>query len=127
MPILIRQTNAITLDNVSFGTVNEVIIEIKAIPVGRDSLGRTRVGGYDVKISFNVMDCDKSTIDALIDKTGGTLQIEWESIPEQFYMANAIPVIETIQIDGDGKPSKIKVTFDKIMRAHEVQTLLGDL
>lgn len=127
MAILIRQTEWVTFNQVPVGTVNEVMIDIKPVVVGRDSLGRSRIGGYDVKASFNVMDCDKPTIDSLIDKGPVTLQIGWEQNAEQFYMTGVIPIIETMQIDGDGKASKIKVMADKIMKGSEVKTLLGDL
>lgn len=126
--IEIRQAQTISWGAYDFGTVNSVLVEMKELSAGRDSQGVTIGAGYDVKLSFNMMDNDRSKINTFLalTKTKSTLTIIWQT-SEKFVMANCLPFTEILKIDGDGKPSEIKISFDRILKQSEVAGLIQEI
>lgn len=103
-----------TLD---FGDVNEVKVTVKSITGGRDSQGRTKTAGYDIKIEFNVMENDAAGVMAVYNGITGNLKASLviTSSLEKITLTNVQPIIEVLERDGNGQPSKLKISVDKIV------------
>lgn len=110
-------TSIIWNTTVDFGDVNEVKITVKAVLAGRDSRGRSKVAGYDIRAEFNVMENDAGGIqnlyNALSGSTVGSFVVT--SSLEKFTLTNVQPVAEVLERDGNGQPSKLKVFVDKMV------------
>ncbi len=103
--------------NFDFGDVSEVKVTVKAIPAGRDSQGRTKNAGYDIKVEFNAMGNGPDGINliynALSAYSHATLIIA--SSLEKITLTDVRPVADVLERDGNGQPSKLKITADKIV------------
>lgn len=120
-------TSIIWNTTTDFGDVNEVKINVKAIPAGRDSQGRTKVAGYDIRAEFNVMENDAAGIQNVYNALSGSAVGSFvvTSSLELFTLTNVHPVAEVLERDGNGQPSKLKIFVDKIV--NEMTGIFGEL
>lgn len=111
----------VKLGTFDFGLVNEVKITAKGVELGRDSYGRTVVGGFDVKGEFNVMASDNATARALVDivKDSGSQTLLFEGVGGDIGIPSVLLNLE-LEVAMDGKPSKLKAIFDRYMTADEL-------
>ncbi len=105
----------------NFGLINEVKFTSKPIEIGKDSFGRTVIGGVEVKVEFNVMDASNQSLNALYslmyNSSRANLTISG------YYGTVAIPEVliqVEAELDYNGKPSKVKVSCDKILRTEQM-------
>jgi hypothetical protein len=106
--------------NYSFGLVSDVKFSAKPIELGRDSFGRTVIGGYDVKGEFNIIASDNTTLRSLATMvaTMGANILEFDSMQGKIILENVL-IKPEMEVDLAGKPSSIKVTFDRYLRLLE--------
>lgn len=107
---------------VNFGLINEVKLTAKPINVGRDSFGRTVTGGYDVKGEFNIMAQDNDILRELFDAASvqGASSLKFYGIGGDVTLNNVLLSLD-LEVNMDGKPSKIKASFDRYFTALEMQ------
>lgn len=116
----------VTYGNYNFGLINEVKLSAKPVEIGKDSFGRTVIGGIEVKVEFNVMDTSNQNLNALYtlmyNSSPQTLTIS------DYYGIVSIPdvliQVET-ELDYNGKPSKVKVSCDRIIRTEQMPSIFG--
>lgn len=110
-------TSIIWNTTVDFGDVNEVKVNVKAVLAGRDSQGRSKVAGYDIRAEFNVMENDAAGVSVIYSALSGSTVASFvvTSSLETFTLTNVRPVAEVLERDGNGQPSKLKVFVDKMV------------
>lgn len=116
----------VTYGNYNFGLINEVKLSAKPVEIGKDSFGRTVIGGIEIKVEFNVMDTSNQNLNALYtlmyNSSPQTLTIS------DYYGIVSIPdvliQVET-ELDYNGKPSKVKVSCDRIIRTEQMPSIFG--
>lgn len=120
------RNGVVTYGSYNFGLINEVKFTAKPIEIGKDSFGRTVIGGVEVKVEFNVMDTSNQSLNALYslmyNSSPTTLTIS------DYYGIVSIPEVllqvET-ELDYNGKPSKIKISADRILRTEQLPSIFS--
>ncbi len=107
-----------------FGLVNEVKLKAKHLELGKDSYGRTVIGGVELSAEFNVMASDNVMLASLADeaRSRGSDTLKFTGVGGDIEIPSVMLKLD-IELDMNGKPSKIKVSFDRYLDADEFYSI----
>ncbi len=114
----------VTWGTAQFGIIEKLPIKFTPIKNGRDSKGRTIISGYDFSAEWNMMQTGEAELEAVSTSASDDdfADITFNSTIHTFTIPQVKPVFE-IDLNADGKPSRIKVKVDKILTLSEFKQL----
>ncbi|GAB4327219.1 MAG: hypothetical protein Kow0037_00610 [Calditrichia bacterium] len=112
----------------NFGLVGEVKVLFDPITLGKDSLGRTIVGGMRFEASWQVMQDTHLELKALADnlKNGVADTLTFSTLGEKLLIPGVKPYYK-LELDGNGGNSKLLCRADKIMSIDEFYNIMNSL
>lgn len=121
--LIIRLANVIYA-NINLGLVSDIKMTMKPIVQGRDSFGRTVTSLYDLKVEFNILSSDNTSLQQLFEimRDYGTNTLKIFGYGGDVEITEVILQLE-LEMDFAGQPSKIKASFDRYISETEAITI----
>lgn len=109
-----------------FGLINEIKLKAKPVEIGRDSYGRTVIGGYDVSCEFNILGSDNITLNNIYQQiySLGSQTLEITSNGGKIYLPTVLLNLD-VELDISGKPSKIIAKADRYFTIGEIASVFN--